>query len=295
MGVESSPIAERLAVSRPVERGWSRRMPDLLSYLGFAVLIIIFGLPLYWMASASLKTLGEIQTFPPIWWPPSPRWANFADAWEAAPFTNFFFNSLFVTTSIVLLKLTNAVLSAYALAFLRVPGRTVIFIILLAALMVPEQAVILPNYLTASALGWVNTHAGLILPHAGVAFGTFLLRQHFLTLPRDILEAAEIEGAGHWATIWQIVLPLSQPVLATVGLLAAVGSWNEFLWPLIITNSREMRTLPVGISFLYQQEGTTQWGIVMAATIMVVAPVLILFSWTQRHLIAGLTAGATKG
>jgi ABC-type glycerol-3-phosphate transport system permease component len=295
MTVQTRSVAADLSSTGRRTGNWRRRLPQLAGYLGLTLIVFIFGIPLFWMVSASLKTLQEIFTFPPIWWPPNPTWSNFREAWEAAPFGNFFLNSLFVTTATVLLKLTNATLSAYGLVFLRVPGRSIIFVLLLAALMVPEQALILPNYLTASHLGWINTHAGLILPHAGVAFGTFLLRQHFLTLPRDILEAAQIEGAGHRHIIWHVVLPLSAPVLATVALLAAVNAWNDFLWALVITNSREMRTLPVGIAFLFQQEGTTQWGIVMAATIFVVLPVLLFFFWAQRHLVAGLTAGATKG
>jgi sn-glycerol 3-phosphate transport system permease protein len=295
MTVQSRPVSGELTAKRAAGVDWRRAIPATAGYLGLALVVLIFGVPLYWMASASLKTLQEIYTFPPIWLPRSLHWANYRDAWEAAPFGAFFFNSIFVTTSVVLLKLANAVLTAYALVFLRVPGRNIIFIVLLAALMVPEQALILPNYLTASSFGWVNTHAGLILPHGGVVFGMFLLRQHFLTLPKDVLEAAQLEGAGHRHVIWHIVLPLSAPVLATVALLAAVANWNDFLWALIITNSREMRTLPIGISFLFQQEGTTQWGIVMAATIFVVAPVLLFFFWAQRYLVAGLTAGATKG
>lgn len=294
MSAQTRPVVGELAPAARVGRRQAL-LPRAGGYLALALVVLVFGVPLYWMASAALKDLAQIYTFPPIWWPTNPRWQNFVDAWEAAPFGHFFFNSIFTTAVTVLIKLVNAVLSAYALVFLRVPGRNVIFIILLAALMVPEQVLVLPNYLTASQLGWVNTYQGLILPNAGVAFGTFLLRQHFLTLPRDILEAAHIEGAGHGHVLWHIALPLSTPVLATVALISTVGRWNDFLWPLIVTNSREMRVLPVGIAFLFQQEGTTQWGIVMAATIFVVAPVLLVFLWAQRYLVAGLTAGAMKG
>jgi sn-glycerol 3-phosphate transport system permease protein len=295
MSARTRPMVGEVAGARGGAGRVRRGLPVVPGYLALSLVVLLFGVPLYWMAVASLKTLREIQTFPPTWWPAQPHWVNFVDAWQAAPFGNFFVNSLVVTFSIVLLKLINAVLSAYALVFLDVPGRKVIFIVLLAALMVPEQALILPNYLTVSGLGWIDTYAGLILPNAGVVFGTFLLRQHFLTLPRDLLEAAQLDGAGHRHIIPHIVLPLSAPVLATVALLAGVNSWNDFLWPLIITNSRDARTLPVGIAFLFQQEGTTQWGIVMAATIFVVAPVLVFFFWAQRFLVAGLTAGATKG
>lgn len=295
MSAQTRPVTGELTAVHTAGWGWQRVVAAGLAYVALVLVVLIFGVPIFWMASASLKDLAEIYTFPPIWWPTDPRWVNYAEAWEAAPFGHFFFNSVFTTAATVLLKMINAVLSAYALVFLRVPGRNVVFIILLAALMVPEQVLILPNYLTASSLGWINTYEGLIFPNAGVAFGTFLLRQHFMTLPKDILEAAHIEGAGHRHVLWHIAIPLSTPVLATVALISTVGRWNDFLWPLIITNSIEMRVLPVGLAFLFQQEGTTQWGIVMAATVFVVAPVLVVFFWAQRYLVAGLTAGAMKG
>jgi ABC-type glycerol-3-phosphate transport system permease component len=179
--------------------------------------------------------------------------------------------------------------------YLPFPGKNLLFLVLLAALMVPIHVTILPNYLTIARLGWLNTYQGIILPGASVAFGTFLLRQHLLTLPLEILEAARIEGASHIQLLTRIVLPLTRTTLVTVGLIALVSKWNDFLWPLIVTNQTVMRVLPVGLSYLYQQEGTNQWGIIMAATIFVVLPILVIFVWAQRHIISGLAAGATKG
>jgi SAM-dependent methyltransferase len=175
-------------------------------------------------------------------------------------------------------------LTAYALVFLPFPRKNLVFIVLLAALMVPIHVTILPNYLTIADLGWLNTYQGIILPGASVAFGTFLLRQHFLTLPIGILEAARLEGVGHLQMLWYIVLPLSRPVLVTVGLIALVNKWNDFLWPLIVTNRLSMRVLPVGLAYLYDQEGNSQWGIIMAATIFVVLPIIVIFVWAQRHI-----------
>jgi sn-glycerol 3-phosphate transport system permease protein len=186
-------------------------------------------------------------------------------------------------------------LTAYALVFIRFPGKNLIFIGMLAALMVPIHVTILPNYLTIASLGWVDTYQGIILPGASVAFGAFLLRQHFLTLPREIPEAARLDGAGHLQTLWYVILPISRPMLVTVTLVSVVTKWNDFLWPLISTNSENMRTLPIGLSYLFNQEGASQWGLIMAATIFVILPVLLLFLRWQRHIVSGLTSGATKG
>jgi sn-glycerol 3-phosphate transport system permease protein len=178
---------------------------------------------------------------------------------------------------------------------MRFPGKNLIFIIMLAALMVPIHVTILPNYLTIASLGWVNTYQGIILPGASVAFGAFLLRQQFLTLPREISEAARLDGAGHLQTLWYVILPISRPMLITVTLVSLVTKWNDFLWPLISTNSENMRTLPIGISYLFNQEGASQWGLIMAAAIFVILPVLLVFLRWQRHIVSGLTSGATKG
>ena len=195
----------------------------------------------------------------------------------------------------VSLEVVNALLTAYALVFFRFPGKNLIFIVLLAALMVPIHVTILPNYLTIASLGWVNTYQGIILPGAAVAFGAFLLRQHFLTLPGEILEAARLDGATHLQTLWYVILPISRPMIVTVTLISVVTKWNDFLWPLIVTNSTGMRTLPIGLSYLFNQEGASQWGLIMAATIFVILPVLLLFLRWQKHIVSGLTSGATKG
>lgn len=269
-------------------------MAKFFSYVLMALAVIAIGMPLLWMLLASVKSLSEIYTFPPVWIPPRPRWQNYVDAWNIAPFGRFYLNTIIMTFFGTLAKLINGILSAYALSYLRFPGREAVFLTILAALMIPPQVLILPNYLTVGSLGWINTYWALIVPEAGIAFGTFLLRQHFLTLPREVLEAAQIDGAGHLRILWRIVLPLSQSIVVTLVLLTAVARWNDYLWPLIVTSTKEMRTLPVGIAFLLNQEGNTEWGQVMAATVMVIIPLLVLFIWTQRHLVEGISAGALK-
>ena len=267
----------------------------LVRYTLLIITALVFVIPLYWVFSASLKDLQEIYTFPPVWIPTEPRVSNYSEAWYSAPFGQFYLNTIITTFFGVALEVVNAVLTAYALVFLRFPGKNLIFIVLLAALMVPIHVTILPNYLTIASLGWVNTYQGIILPGASVAFGAFLLRQHFLTLPREILEAARLDGAGHLQTLWYVILPISRPMLVTVTLVSVVTKWNDFLWPLVSTNSTNMRTLPIGLSYIFNQEGPSQWGLIMAATIFVILPVLLLFLRWQKHIVSGLTSGATKG
>ena len=267
----------------------------LVQYILLIVTALIFVVPLFWVFSASLKNLQQIYTFPPVWIPTEPRLSNYSEAWNSAPFGRFYLNTIITTFFGVALEVVNALLTAYALVFMRFPGKNLIFIVLLAALMVPIHVTILPNYLTIASLGWVNTYQGIILPGASVAFGAFLLRQHFLTLPHEIPEAARLDGASHLQTLWHVILPISRPMLVTVALVSVVTKWNDFLWPLISTNSENMRTLPIGLSYLFSAEGASQWGLIMAATIFVIVPVLLLFLRWQKHIVSGLTSGATKG
>lgn len=274
---------------------WLAIAGQLLKYVILLLTVAVFIVPIFWMFSASLKTLQEIYTFPPRWLPAVPKWSNYVDAWHAAPFGRFYINTIITTVFGVVAEVGLGTMTAYAFVYLPFPRKDLLFLVLLAALMVPIHVTILPNYLTIAQLGWLNTYQGIILPGASSAFGTFLLRQHFLTLPREVLEAALIEGASHMQLLTRIVLPLSRSILVTVSLIAVVNKWNDFLWPLIVTNQNSMRVLPVGLAYLFEQEGTNEWGVIMAATIFVVLPILLIFIWAQRHIISGLTAGATKG
>ena len=278
------------------------RLHRTAGYLAMALVVLVIGLPIWWMISGSLKTSQEIYTFPPDWIPRNPRWSNFKDAWLSAPFDRFYLNSIVTTVAGSALEVTNAALSAYALAFLRFPFKNVVFAFLLAALMIPSQVTVLPNYVFFGSTvydligeSWVNTYQAIILPGASVAFGTFLLRQSFLGLPREVLDAAKVDGAGHLRTLWDVVLPMARPVLVTFGLISVVAKWNDYLWPLVITQTENMRTLTVGISTFFDLEGNTDWGLVMAATLFVIFPLLVVFIFAQRFIIEGLTAGATKG
>jgi sn-glycerol 3-phosphate transport system permease protein len=271
------------------------RVLTVFAYAAMALAIILVGIPMYWMLLAAFKTNQEIFTAPPTWIPLIPTLDNFPAAWRQAPFANFYVNSFVYTIVSGSVKMLQAIFSAYAFAFLRFPRKNLVFLLLLMALMIPDEFTVLPNFLTLANFGWTNTYQGLLLPGFVSAFGTFLLRQHFLGLPREVLDAARVDGANHLRTLWNVVLPMSRPVLATLLLLTAVQRWNDYLWPLIITNSTEMRTLSVGIALLFQKETGTLWGVVMAGTLYVVLPVLILFLLVQRHIVEGIAAGAVKG
>ena len=274
------------------------------AYLGMALVVVIIGAPLFWMLSSSLKTLQEIYTFPPKWIPTDPQWSNFREAWNSVPFGRFYINSIIITFFGAALQIACGTLCAYAFAFLAFPGKNWLFLLVLAALMVPQEVVILPNFLFFGNTvrdwfgledNWVNTYQAIVLPGAATAFGTFLMRQGFMGLPRDVLDAAKVDGAGHLRTMFGIVFPMAKPIVITFAMISVVNKWNDYLWPLIITRTLEMRPITVGVRLLFDAEGNNNWGVIMAGTTFVVLPLIIVYIFAQRFIIDGLTAGATKG
>lgn len=264
-------------------------------YLPIVLATAVVVLPLLWMVLASFKSPSELLTQTPSVLPDSLAPTNYTDAARNLPFGRLFLNSAIVTVIGAGLKVVLAVFTAYALVFIRFPGKRIIFVLVLATLMVPPQVSVLPNYVLISGLGGQDTYWGIILPTLGTGFATFLLRQQFQTLPPSILEAAEIDGAGHWRRLTSIVVPISTPAIATVALVNIVFEWNEYLWPLVIVSDPNMMTLPVGLTLLANSEsGADSYGIVMAGTVLVLVPVLIVFAAFQRYIVSGLTQGAVK-
>jgi sn-glycerol 3-phosphate transport system permease protein len=294
MALQEEITLSQTQVSVPAGRRHGSAM-RIAGYAAMLLAVLMIGLPLYWTVSASFKTSQEIYTFPPTWFPRDPILSNYPDAWNAAPFGRYYLNSMLVTLAGAAFEVYFAVTSAFALVFLRFPGKNYIFLLLLAALMIPREITIVPNYLTIAALGWVNTYAGIVMPGAAVAFGTFLLRQAFRTLPSEVLEAARVDGAGQLRTLWSIVLPMATPAVVTMALLSVVSKWNDFLWPLIVTNTADMRVLPIGVYWLLNQEGNFNWGVIMAGSLFLIVPVLFVFLWVQRYIVDGIAAGAVKG
>lgn len=279
----------------PEERSKKGYAGVVVQYTLLVVVALTFIVPVYWMVSGSLKDLKDIFTFPPQWIPTNPQFDNYVKAWTAAPFGRFFINSVVTTFFGVVLEVGNSLLTAYALVFLRFPGKNLIFLVLLAALFIPIEMTMIANYATVAWLGWVDTYQGIVMPGASVVVGMFLLRQHFLTIPKELIEAARLDGASNLQILWRIVIPISTPMVVTVALLSVVAKWNAYLWPLIVTNSTDMKTLPIGLAYLFNEQGSNQWGVIMAATIFIVAPIIVLFLRWQKHIVEGLTSGATKG
>lgn len=264
----------------------------------FMVLVLaigsIFFIPIYWLFSGALKSNQDIYSWPLNWIPTSLGWGNFADAWNAAPFGRFATNSVIVAGIGTMLELINATLCAYAIAFVPYRFKRGVFFFLIGSMMLPGHVTLIVNYITIGNLGWLNTYQGLILPGIGTAFAMFLLYQHMRTIDPAILQAAEVDGAGHMRRLFQLVIPLSKPMLLTATLIVLIGKWNEYVWPLISTTTASMRTLPIGLLFLRSQEGYTNWGALLAGTVMAALPMMIIFFLAQKRIIGGLAAGAVR-
>ena len=290
----STPLREVDTTRSPVS---ARNLASAVvgGYLPLVLATMVVTLPLLWMVLASFRSVREIVSTTPSLFPETVSAENYALATERAPLVRAFGNSALVTAIGAGLKVVLAVMTAYALVFVRFPGRDVVFFGLLITLMVPPQVSLLPNYVFISGIGGADTYWGIILPGLGTAFGTFLLRQHFLTIPASLLEAAQLDGAGHLRRLLQIVVPVSTPSIATVALVNIVFEWNEYLWPLVIVTDPDMMTLPVALTLLFNSEsGAANYGPLMAGTVLVILPVLIVFVALQRYVIAGLTQGAVK-
>ena len=264
-------------------------------YLGLLLVVVVVALPLFWILVTSLKERPDIYTVPVTWFPDPVTGDNYSAVGTGVSFTDYLRNSIIITLSLTVIEVTLGVMSAFALSFLRFPGRSVVLFLVIASLMVPNQVTVISNYALVAELGWRNTFTGIIVPLAGVAFGTFLMRNHFMSLPKEIIEAAEMDATGPLKMLWRVVLPMSWPTLIAFTLITIVNEWNQYLWPLLIADDSRTAPLPVGLAQLQDTAGLTNWGPVMAGTVITMLPILVIFLLLQRHMIKGLTAGAVKG
>ncbi len=269
---------------------WRRQVPIHAVLLAGAVVVVV---PFLWMITTSLKPPGLVHR-PPHLIPVHLAWRNYLTAWEADNFGRFYLNSGIMAVAITSGQLLLSSLAGYAFARLRFPGRTLLFWVVLFTMMVPVYVTLIPSYLLIRAFGWLDSYEGLIIPRLVSAFGIFLLRQHYLTIPRDLEEAALLDGASR-LRIWAgIFIPLSGPALATLGIFAFLFAWNDFLWPLIITTRPEMRTVQLGLAMFSGKYGT-QWTLLMAGAVTATIPALIAFIVGQRWLVRGITMTGIKG
>jgi len=267
----------------------------ILGYAAIVAVVLLIGAPLYWILITSLKDRSDIYVQPATWWPSTFVPQNYAAVNQDVPFLTYVRNSVLITSVLTVVEVALGIISAYALAFLRFPGRNLLFLVILAALMVPNQITVISNYALVAGWGWRNTFQGIIVPLAGVAFGTFLMRNHFLSLPGEIIEAARMDGARPMKMLFRVVLPMSWPTVVAFTLITIVAEWNQYLWPFLMADTEATAPLPVGLTLLQNNEGLTNWGPVMAGTILTMLPILIIFLLLQRQMIKGLTSGAVKG
>ena len=290
MSATSPALIIRPARRRPT----SRLLGHALAYALMIAGAVVTLLPFLWMVSTSLNELENVGSLPPQWIPDPVVLHNYGDVWDQLPFGNFLFNSTYITLLNVIGQLLVCSLSAYAFARLEFRGRDKLFYLYLATMMIPGQVTLIPAFVLMRWLSWIDSPLALIVPGLGSAFGIFLLRQFFLTIPKELEDAARIDGYGLWGIYWHIILPLSRPALATLAVFTFLGSWNDFLWPFVVINTSERMTLPVGLSFLSQNH-STQWPQLMAGSTMSLIPVVLVFLLAQRYFVEGITVTGLKG
>lgn len=278
------------------ERVWAIRRV-LSTAAAYGVLMVAAAAVLFPMYLALVNALlprEDIVTYPPELFPTDPQWQNFKGAFDATPLGRFMLNSFIQSSVIVTGSLVTSVMSAYAFAFLRFPFRNALFVLFLSTLMVPWEVTIIPNFQTIRTLGWIDSYQALTVPFLATAVGTFLLRQHFMTIPQELRDAAAIDGYGHWRFLLYIVVPLSRAMLGALTVFCFLSAWNQYLWPLLVTNEDSYRTVQIGLQKLASQE-IDRLNVVFAGTVTAAIPMFILLVLFQRQIIRGLTAGAIKG
>lgn len=295
MTSETIASARTAAVTKHPRR--KRNFGDLPVHVTLLVIGIIIAMPVVIAFFMSFTPLREIlsradpEILPNAW-----TLENYDKAWTASPFPRYMLNSFIQTGVITIAQVIFSVLAGFAFAMFHFRGKNVLFALVIGSLIIPFELTFIPNFVLISDLGWANTYQGLTVPFLASAFGVFLMRQFFLTIPRDLYDAAKIDGAGDWYYLWRIMVPLSKGAISAFTIFAFLSAWNQFLWPLVITNEESMRTAQIGIRFfLTNQERATDWGAIMAGTVIVMIPTLVIFLVAQKQLVKGIAASGLKG
>ncbi len=264
---------------------------------GIAILVAVAAvevIPWLWMISTSLKPLSETLLLPPTLLPDDVRLENYAEVWRSAPFTQYFFNSVWVATSIAVVQSVLALLAGYAFARLRFRGRDALFYLVLACMMIPAQVRFVSVFLMLDQVNLVNTYTAQILPHAVSGLGIFLMRQAFLAIPQDLIDAARIDGAGTLRIIFQVCAPIVAPTLVAFLLFSFVYHWNDYFWPLVVTLDESVRPLPLGVALLREQGTGSRWHLIMAGNVLLVAPLLVAFVLAQKKIVRAFVVASLK-
>jgi multiple sugar transport system permease protein len=288
---EALTLAHRRAAGRRRGAGLRR----VVSHLLLLAVALLFTAPLLYALGTSLKPVDEVFTRPPTLIGSELRFENYVEAFRFVPFGRYFFNSFLVAITGTAVVLAVSSLSAFAFARLRFPGRELLFLLFLGTLMVPQEVLIVPMYWLMQTLGWVDSYQAMIFPFAFTAFGTFLLRQFFLTVPAELVDAARVDGAGPFNIFFRIMLPLSRPALAVLAMFTFIAFWGSFLWPLIVIDNISVKgTVPLGLTSFMSQQGT-QWHLMMAAAVLAIVPSVLLVVILQKHLVRGLLTSGFGG
>lgn len=266
----------------------------VLLYIVLILIAVIMVVPFLWMLSTSLKTQYDAVKIPPVWIPDPPQWENYVKLFTEQPMSQFMLNTIKIVFFVVLGQLFFSSLAAYSFARISFKGRNVVFFFYIATLMVPGQVTMIPTYLMFAKAGLTDNHLALILPAFFSAFGVFLLRQFFMSLPRELEEAAEIDGCNPFMTYWRIMLPLVVPAMLTLGVFTLMNTWNDYMGPLIYLSSPEKYTMTLGVAY-FKGVYTTQWNLVMAGSIVSVVPILIAYLCAQKYFIEGIAFSGVKG
>jgi multiple sugar transport system permease protein len=271
---------------------WKVAKNVMLHLVIYALAIVVIA-PFLWMILTSFKDMSEIYVYPPKWLPEKFNFDNYVNAFTAAPFGRYYLNSLIVALAVTLGQLITCSMAAFAFARLRFKGRDILFYIFLGTMMIPYNVTMIPSFMVLYWLGWIDSYYALIVPGLASAFGTFLLRQFFITIPRELEEAAYIDGATRFQVLRRIIVPLAKPALATLAIFTFMGVFNDFIWALIVINSEQMQTVQLGLA-IFRDRYLTEWDLLMAGSVTAVLPILIVFFFAQKYFIKGITLSGLK-
>lgn len=272
---------------------WNR-VNRILLYLTIAVLFVLVVFPFYWMIVTSLQPQDAVFSVPPQLWPKHLTFQNYVDAWNAAPWLRYFGNTLFVASASTLISLATSSLAAFAFACIDFKGKEALFSLVLSVMMIPAATTLIPNFLIIRTLGWYDKFYALIIPFAASVFGIFLLRQYFMSMPKELWEAAQIDGASRLRYFRSIALPLAKPAIVTIAINSFLGAWTSFLWPTVMTQSQDKQLIEVALNSFLGEKGQ-QWSQLAAASVFTTIPIVILFFFVQRQFIEGIGGGGIKG
>ena len=265
-----------------------------IKYFLLVIFAIITVFPFYWMISSSLKSGFEVIQTPPTMLPENVMWSNYSTAFSMAPFGRYFINTIIVTVLSIVSTVVISILSAFAFSHLEFKGRDLIFSIFIASMMIPGEVLIVNNFKTISNLGMIDTYTSLFIPYAASVLYIYMLREFFLTVPKQLYYAAKVDGAGDWKFLWSILVPIAKPSIITISILVGINSWNAFLWPLLVTNNENMRVLATGLT-AFQSDAGNQYELLMAASSIITVPIVGVYVFLHKKIMNGISLGGTKG